>query len=70
MNCNHIVGTEHERFSPKQKPITHKEHLQRKESWRGEINWNCPLCGQELWKWVKVNDPRLGKVSIKKYVGR
>ena len=68
MKCNHIVGTEQPRFSP-EKPITHIEYLKRKGGWRGEVNYNYPLCGKEIWIWKTINDPRLGRVTVKRYVG-
>jgi hypothetical protein len=68
MKCNHIVGIEHPRFQP-ERPITHSEHMKRKDGWRGEVNFICPLCGKEIWIWKTINDPRLGRVTVKKYIG-
>lgn len=68
MKCNHIVGIERPRFQP-EREIRHTEHIKRKGNWRGEINWTCPLCGKPLWIWVRKNDVRLGKISVKKYIG-
>jgi len=66
--CNHIVGIERPRFKP-ERQITHKEHITRKGKWRGNINWNCPVCGKRIWIWVKINDFRLGTISVRRYIG-
>lgn len=68
IKCNHLVGIERPRFKP-EREITHKEHKQRKGNWRGEINWTCPLCGQRIWIWKTINDNRLGRVTVRRYIG-
>ena len=66
--CNHIVGIE--RIEPLlYKKIYHKEHIARKGKWEGELNWKCPICNKRIWIWKTIRDYRLGRITIRKYVG-
>lgn len=66
--CNHIVGTELHKFKMPH-DITHEEHMKRKDKWDGVINWKCPICNKSIWIWKTIRDSRLGRITVRKYIG-